>query len=129
MRLNAGLAQHAGLFADVEIAGAQAARKVLTRRRSTMNWHANIRLGSLGLVTLLLVAGCASTPVQTVVPTAQSIAGLSPVGTVRLTETFLGGVGAGKGALTYHGKKFPFELLGTIMGPGEALCRRRCLQA
>jgi hypothetical protein len=99
------------------------ARKlVFAQRKSTMSWHANIRLGSV-LFSLLLVGGCESTPVQTVVPTSQSIAGLSPVGTVKLTEAFVGGVGAGKGELTYHGKKYRFELLGTIMGPGEALSR------
>jgi hypothetical protein len=49
--------------------------------------------------------------------------GLVPVGTVKLTETFLGGVGAGKGELTYHGKKYPFELIGTILGPGEAVSK------
>jgi hypothetical protein len=88
-----------------------------------MGWHANIRLGMLGLTASLLVAGCESTPVPTVVPTAQSIAGLSPAGTVKLSETFLGGVGVGKGELTYHGKKYPFELIGTILGPGEAVSK------
>jgi hypothetical protein len=88
-----------------------------------MGRDANIWLASFGLAALLSVAGCASSPVPTKVPTAQSIAGLSPVGTVRLTETFVGGVGGGKGVLTYRGKKYPFELIGTIIGPGGSVAR------
>ena len=78
---------------------------------------------TLGIVALLSVGGCASSPIPTAVPTAQSIAGTPPSGTVTLTETFLGGVGAGKGVLTFHGKKYPFELIGTIVGPGGSLSK------
>jgi len=78
---------------------------------------------ALGVIALMSVTGCESTPVPTAVPTAQSIAGLSPAGTVTLTETMLGGVGAGKGVLTVQDKKYPFRLLGTIVGPGGSLSK------
>jgi hypothetical protein len=73
---------------------------------------------ALGVAVLLSVASC-NTVVPTTIPTAQSIAGLSPAGTVTLTETFVGGVGEGKGVLTYQGKKYPFRLLGSVVGPGS----------
>jgi hypothetical protein len=78
---------------------------------------------ALGMIALLSVGGCQSTPIPTAVPTAQSIAGLSPAGTVTLTETMLGGVGAGTGVLAVQGKKYPFRLLGTIVGPGGSLSK------
>jgi hypothetical protein len=74
---------------------------------------------ALAFVTLLSAAGCASSPIPTVVPTAQSIAGLSPSGTVTLSETFIGGAGLGKGVLTFRGKTYPFRLIGTVVGPGS----------
>jgi hypothetical protein len=76
-------------------------------------------MAALALVALLSAAGCASSPIPTVVPTAQSIAGLSPSGIVTLTETFVGGAGVGKGVLNYRGKKYPFRLIGTVVGPGS----------
>jgi hypothetical protein len=71
-----------------------------------------------GLVGFLTLAGCASSPVPTVVPTAQSIAGLSPSGSVTMSEAFVGGAGVGKGVLTFQGKTYPFRLIGTVIGPG-----------
>jgi len=71
------------------------------------------------LVTLLSVAACQSTPIPTKVPTAESIAGLSPDGAVTMTEAFVGGFGGGKGVLTYRGKKYPFRLVGSVIGPGS----------
>jgi hypothetical protein len=71
-----------------------------------------------GLVALLALAGCASSPVPTTLPTAQSVAGLPPSGTVTMTEAFVGGVGAGKGVLTFKGQTYPFKLIGTVIGPG-----------
>jgi hypothetical protein len=79
------------------------------------------RLGvrvAAGILALLALAGCASSPVPTALPTAQSVAGLSPSGTVTLTEAFVGGVGAGKGVLTFKGQTYPFKLIGTVIGPG-----------
>jgi hypothetical protein len=70
---------------------------------------------------LLSVAGCntVNTVVPTTVPTEESIAGLPPSGTVTLTETFVGGAGGGKGVLSYRGKKYPFILVGSVIGPGS----------
>src|ERR1700679_651056 len=74
---------------------------------------------TLGALILLTMAGCANSPIPTEVPTAQSIAGLTPSGTVKLTEAFVGGAGIGKGVLTFKGKTYPFRLLGSVIGPGS----------
>jgi hypothetical protein len=85
-----------------------------------MNRDANIFwLAPLGLMALLSVDGCQSSPIATVVPTAQSVAGLSPSGTVTLSETFVGGFGGGKGVLSFQGRKYPFRLVGSVIGPGS----------
>src|SRR5215469_13580498 len=47
-------------------------------------------------------------------PTAQSIAGVSPSGSVTITEDF----GGGTGTLEYQGRSYPFKVLGTVAGPG-----------
>jgi hypothetical protein len=76
----------------------------------------------LGIAAILSVAGCNKTVesiVPTTIPTEQTVAGLPPDGTVSLTETFVGGVGGGKGVLSYHGKKYPFILVGSVVGPGS----------
>ena len=52
-------------------------------------------------------------------PTAQSIAGVAPSGTVKLTKAFVGGAGIGKGVLNYQGNKYPFRLVGSVIGPGS----------
>ncbi len=72
----------------------------------------------LALAILLSIAGCASSPIPTEVPTAQSIQGLTPSGTVTMTEVFAGGAGVGTGVLTFKGKTYPFKLIGTVIGPG-----------
>jgi hypothetical protein len=51
-------------------------------------------------------------------PTAQSIAGLPPSGSVTITEDFVAGLGGGNGALEYQGRTYPFKVLGTVAGPG-----------
>jgi hypothetical protein len=56
--------------------------------------------------------------VPTTVPTAQTVAGVAPSGSVTLTEKTVGGVTVGRGVLSYHGKKHPFELVGSVIGPG-----------
>jgi hypothetical protein len=53
-------------------------------------------------------------------PTAQSIAGLTPAGTVTLTETVAAGMTGGTGALTFQGRTYPFRIVGTVVGPGGA---------
>jgi hypothetical protein len=68
-----------------------------------------------------ILSGCNTTVesiVPTTIPTEQSVAGLSPDGTVSLSEIFVGGSGGGKGVLSYHGKKYPFLLVGSVIGPG-----------
>lgn len=74
---------------------------------------------ALGFFALLVMSGCASSPIPTEVPTAQSIAGVAPSGTVKLTEAFVGGAGIGKGVLNYQGNKYPFRLVGSVIGPGS----------
>ncbi len=73
----------------------------------------------LALTSALTFAGCASSPIPTEVPTAQSIAGLEPSGRVIMTEVFAGGAGVGTGALTFKGKTYPFKLIGTVVGAGS----------
>lgn len=53
-------------------------------------------------------------------PTAQSIEGLTPAGTVTLTETYVAGLGGGSGTLTFNGRSYPFRLIGSVIGPGGA---------
>jgi hypothetical protein len=67
------------------------------------------------------LSGCnsVSNPIPTEVPTAQSVAGLTPSGKVAMTQVFAGGMGAGSGTLTFKGKTYPFKLLGTVIGPGS----------
>jgi hypothetical protein len=62
---------------------------------------------------LLATAGCGPNA-----PTAQSVAGLSPSGSVTITEDFVTGVGSGSGTLDYQGRSYPFKLVGTVAGPG-----------
>jgi hypothetical protein len=64
---------------------------------------------------LLAIAGCSG---LTNTPTAQSIAGLPPSGSVTITEDFVAGLGGGSGALEYQGRTYPFKVLGTVVGPG-----------
>lgn len=65
---------------------------------------------------MFVLSGCSAFSV----PTAQSIQGLTPSGTVTLTETFVAGAGAGRGTLTFNGQSYPFILIGSVMGPGGA---------
>lgn len=74
---------------------------------------------ALAVILLLPFAACSAlTP-----PNAQSIAGMSPDGTVRLDETFVAGAAEGSGTLQYHGRTYPFILIGTVMGPGGGLSK------
>ncbi|MEO3471324.1 hypothetical protein AAFN86_05595 [Roseomonas sp. CAU 1739] len=63
------------------------------------------------------LAGCSVAPP---VPTERNIAGERPVGTVTLSENFIGGAGAGNGTLTFRGQFYPFRMAGTVVGPGGA---------
>ena len=53
-------------------------------------------------------------------PTAQSIAGLKPAGTVTMTEVVAAGMTGGTGSLTFQGRTYPFKVVGTVIGPGGA---------
>jgi hypothetical protein len=65
---------------------------------------------------VLAMAGCSGLNA----PTAQSIQGLTPSGSVTLNETFAAGYGVGRGTLTFNGGTYPFTLLGAVVGPGGA---------
>jgi hypothetical protein len=67
------------------------------------------------LSAVLAMAGC-SEMMNT--PTAQSVAGLPPSGSVTITEDFVAGLGGGRGTLQYQGRSYPFKVLGTVAGPG-----------
>jgi hypothetical protein len=82
--------------------------------RMSSNLVASIR--SAALVASFAIAGCSALNV----PTEQSIQGLTPSGTVSLTETFVGGAGAGGGTLTFNGQTYPIQLIGSVIGPGGA---------
>jgi len=71
----------------------------------------------LAVIGILLLSACST--IQSP-PTAQSIAGLTPVGTVTLTETVAGGATGGTGTLTFQGHSYPFTLVGSVIGLGGA---------
>jgi hypothetical protein len=68
---------------------------------------------------LLATAGCSGLNA----PTPQSIAGLSPSGSVTITEDFVTGVGGGSGSLEYRGRTYPFKVVGTVVGPGGGVSK------
>ena len=63
---------------------------------------------------VLALTGCSGLSA----PTEQSIAGLSPSGSVTITEDFVAGLGGGSGTLYYQGQTYPFKLAGSVFGPG-----------
>jgi hypothetical protein len=83
------------------------------RHRASLTFEAVLVTG------LLALTGCSSMRA----PTAQSIAGLSPSGTVILTEDFVTGLGGGNGSLNYQGQTFPFRLIGSVVGLGGGLSK------
>ena len=80
-----------------------------------MTTNALIQCKAALLAADLATTGC-SEMMNT--PTAQSIAGLPPSGSVTITEDFVAGLGGGKGTLEYQGRTYPFQVLGTVAGPG-----------
>jgi hypothetical protein len=66
---------------------------------------------SMVAVTLLAMVGCATAPSE------QNIAGLSPAGTVSITEDFVVGWGGGNGMLNYQGQTYPFKFVCALLGP------------
>jgi hypothetical protein len=71
----------------------------------------------LAVIGILFLSACST--IQSP-PTAQSVAGLTPVGTVTLTETVAGGATGGTGTLTFQGRSYPFTLVGSVIGLGGA---------
>lgn len=68
------------------------------------------------LALLLSVAGCSNLAK----PGPQSVAGMSPTGTVSLTEIIAVGAAGGKGTLYFQGESHPFKLVGGVTGGGGA---------
>jgi hypothetical protein len=87
-------------------------------QRRFVGWRA-VPVALLALSAAACQSISADSPVPVKPPTQADIASLKPVGKVALTETFVAGVGAGKGVLTFKGKKYPFKLVGTVVGPGS----------
>jgi hypothetical protein len=67
------------------------------------------------LAVVLAMTGCAG---MMKTPTEQNIAGVSPSGSVTITEDFVAGMGGGSGTLEYQGRSYPFKFVGTVAGPG-----------
>jgi len=68
---------------------------------------------------VLAIAGCSGLRA----PSEQSIAGLSPSGSVTINEDFVTGLGGGTGTLYYQGQTYPFKLAGTVVGPGGGVAK------
>ena len=68
------------------------------------------------LALLLSATGCSNLAK----PGPQSIAGMSPTGTVSLTEIIAVGAAGGKGTLYFQGGSYPFKLVGGVTGGGGA---------
>ena len=67
------------------------------------------------VAVFLATAGCSEIMNA---PTAQSIAGPPPSGSVTITEDFVAGLGGGSRTLEYRGRSYPFKVLGAVAGPG-----------
>jgi hypothetical protein len=74
----------------------------------------NVRGFALALV--IVTSGCSNMAK----PGPQSVAGMSPDGTVRMTEIMAAGAEGGKGTLTFQGRSYPFKLVGGVTGGGGA---------
>jgi hypothetical protein len=68
---------------------------------------------------VLAIGGCSGLSA----PSEQSIAGLSPSGSVTINEDFVTGLGGGTGTLYYQGQTYPFKLAGTVVGPGGGVAK------
>lgn len=70
----------------------------------------------VGLALLLATSGCSNVAK----PGPQSVAGMSPDGTVSMSEVMAVGAEGGKGTLTFQGHPYPFQLVGGVTGGGGA---------
>ena len=71
---------------------------------------------TFAVLSLLPLPGCQIPPSG--IPTAASIHGLKPSGSVTMTQAFVSGVGAGSGVLTFGGRSYPFTPTGSLIGLG-----------
>ena len=85
------------------------------RARLSSSSHIAWVAGRLAIAAAVTLLGACS---ALKVPTEQSIQGLTPSGTISLTEDFVAGYGAGSGTLTFNGQTYPFRLIGSVIGPG-----------
>jgi hypothetical protein len=76
----------------------------------------NVLSRQFALAFLLLAAGCSSIAK----PGPQSVVGMSPVGTVSMTEIIAVGAAGGKGTLNFQGRSYSFKLAGGVTGGGGA---------
>ena len=80
-----------------------------------MTTSASRQFSAALFAAVLAMAGC-SEMMNT--PTAQSVAGLPPSGSVTISEDFVAGAAGGRGTLQYQGRSYPFKMIGTVAGPG-----------
>jgi hypothetical protein len=71
-----------------------------------------------GFVLALLLVGSACSNLSK--PGPQSVVGMSPDGTVSMTEIMAAGAEGGKGTLNFQGQSYPFKLVGGVTGGGGA---------
>ena len=74
----------------------------------------NVREFALALV--IATSGCSNMSK----PGPQSVAGMSADGTVSMTEIIAAGATGGKGAVTFQGRSYRFQLVGGVTGGGGA---------
>ncbi len=70
----------------------------------------------IALALVLAAGGCSNVAK----PGPQSVAGMSPDGTISMTEIIAAGAAGGKGTLTFQGRSYPFKLVGGVTGGGGA---------
>ena len=68
------------------------------------------------LVFVLLLTATACSELKK--PGPQSVVGMSPVGTVSMTEIIAAGATGGKGTLNFQGQSYAFRLVGGVTGGG-----------
>jgi hypothetical protein len=75
-----------------------------------------VTLRRIALALLLAASGCSNMAK----PGPQSVAGMSPDGTVSMKEIIATGAVGGKGTLNFRGQSYPFKLAGGVTGGGGA---------
>src|SRR5205809_840718 len=74
-----------------------------------LSMRINLVIVCSAVIAALATASCSGLNT----PTAQSVAGLPPSGSVTITEDFVAGLGGGRGTLQYEGRSYPFKVLGS----------------